>query len=290
MWRGIDRRTFLIGASATGLLAACGGGDPSTTPDRLAPRFSDGFRAPAIAVTGHGIQRFPFIVVALDQLPMLTGSAPSSIDIEVLRNGETLTTQTVEARGLGQFTPFYPLEFEPPEAGSYVARTEFSELNSEFLVVEREDSAVFQVGEPLPAFDTPTFDDGRGVDPVCTRPGEPCPFHELTLTEALSNGRPTALLISTPEFCRTDVCGPSVELLIEHGAGRDDLNIIHQEVFANFQVDAEAGDEPGLAPLLEAWDVFFEPSMFVADADGIIQGAKHFTFDSSEVAELLDLI
>lgn len=220
----------------------------------------------------------------------MTTGAPGSIDIEVLRNGETLMTQNVGVRGVGSFTPFYPLEFEPPEAGSYIARTEFSDLDFEFLVVERGDSAVFQVGEPLPPFDTPTFDDGRGVNPVCTRPGEPCPFHELTLTEALSNGRPTALMIATPEFCQTDVCGPSVEFLIEHGAGRDDINIIHQEVFANFQVETDAGDFPALAPLLEAWEVNFEPSMFVADADGIIQGGKHFTFDSDEVAELLNLI
>jgi len=288
MWRGIDRRTFLIGAGATGLLAACGG-DPSLTPDRLAPRFSDGLRAPATAVTGHGIQRFPFVVVAQDQLPIAAG-APATIDIEVLRNGATVTTQTVAARGEGSFTPFYPLEFEPPEAGAYIARTEFSEFDFEFVVVERAESAVFQNGEPLPPFDTPTFENANGVDPVCTRPGEPCPFHELTLTEALSNGRPTALLIATPAFCRTDVCGPSVEFLIEHGAGRDDINIIHQEVFENFQADSDAGDFPELAPLLLEWDVAFEPSMFVADADGTIVGGKHFTFDNGEVAELLSLI
>lgn len=221
---------------------------------------------------------------------MLSGVAPGSIDIEVLRDGELVTTQNVGVRGVGQFTPFYPLEFEPPEAGSYVARTEFSEFDFEFLVVEREEAAVFQVGEPLPALDTPTFDNAHGVDPVCTRPGEPCPFHEITLTEALSNGRPTALLIATPEFCQTDVCGPSVEFLIEHGMGHDDINIIHQEVFENFQVDADAGDFPELAPLLVEWDWAFEPTMYVMDAQGTIVGGKHFTFDSDEVSELLDLI
>lgn len=287
-----------MGAGATGLLAACGGsentetgadGAASTTPDRIAPRFADGFRAPATAVTGHGTQRFPFIVVAQDQLPMIDG-APASIDIEVLRNGSAVTTQTVEARGVGLFTPFYPLEFEPPEAGSYIARTEFSELDFEFLVVEREDSAVFQVGEQLPAFDTPTFDDPRGVNPISTRPGEPSPFHEITLTEALSNGRPTALLIATPAFCQTDVCGPSLEFLIEHGMGRDDIDIIHQEVFADFEADSGAGEFPELAPLLVEWDWAFEPSLYVMDANGTIVGGKHFAFDSDEVAELLDLI
>ena len=289
MWRGIDRRTFLIGAGAAGLLAACGS-DPAATPDRIAPQFPDGFRAPSTAVTGHGTQRFPFTLVAQDQLPMRAPAAPGSIDIEVIRNGQTITTQTVGVRGVGQVTPFYPLEFEPPEAGSYLARTEFSEFDFEFVVVEREDTAVFQVGEQLPAFDTPTFDDPRGVDPISTRPGGPSAFHEITLTEALSNGRPTALLIATPEFCRTDVCGPSLEFLIEHGEGRDDIDIIHQEVFANFSRDQEAGDFPALAPLLEAWEWAFEPSLYVMDANGTIVGGKHFTWDSDEAAELLNLI
>ena len=304
MWRGIDRRTFLIGAGASGALAACGGNEVTTgsgvadrvdsevatTPDRLAPRFPDGFRAPSAAVVGHGLQRFPFIVVAQDQLPMLSETAPLSVDIEVVFNGETITTESVDVRGLGQFTPFYPLEFEPPEAGSYIARTEFSEFDFEFLVVERADTGVFQVGEQLPAFDTPTFDDPRGVDPISTRPGGPSPFHEITLTEALSNGRPTALLIATPEFCQTDVCGPSLEFLIEHADGRSDINIIHQEVFANFQRDADSGAFPELAPLLLEWDWAFEPSMYVMDENGTIVGGKHFAFDSDEVAELLNLI
>lgn len=287
---------FLAGVGATGLLAACGqsevelAAELAATPDRLGVRFADGFRAPSTAVVGHGPQRFPFVAIGADGSPMFSEFAPPSIDVEVLRNGSTLLTETVAAGGVGEFIPFYALEFEPPEAGSYVARTEFSEFDVEFLVVERADSTVWQIGETLPGFDTPTFDDGRGVDPICTRPGEPCPFHEITLTEALANGRPTALLIATPGFCQTDVCGPSVEFLIEHGAGRDDINIVHQEVFASAAADQSAGEFPALAPLLEAWDVAFEPSLFVTDADGVIQGGKHFAFDNAEVAELLSLI
>lgn len=283
----LNRRTFLLGAAATGVLAACGSSEPQ--PFRLGARFPDGFRAPSIAVTGHGPQRFPFVVVGDDMLPMNI-NAPFTVEMEVLRNGSTVTTETVTARGAGQFTPFYPLEFEPPEAGSYVVRTDFSEFDFEFVVVERSDTPVFQVGEQLPAFDTPTFDDGRGVTPVCTRPGEPCPFHELTLTEAIANDRPTAFMIATPAFCQTDVCGPGVEFLIEHGAARDDINIIHQEVFADFAAQTNAGDFPVRAPLLLEWEVDFEPTLFVADADNTIVGAKHLAIDSDEVAELLALI
>ena len=268
-------------------MAACGSSGPS--PDRLAARFPDGIRAPSIAVAGHGVQRFPFVIVADDGLPMQRNT-PESIDIDVLSGGELLETVTVPVGGDGPIVPFYTLAFTPPAAGPYVARTEFSDFDVEFSVVERSDTTLWQVGETMPGFATPTFDDARGVDPICTRSGEPCAFHEITLEEALSNGRPTAMLIATPAFCQTDVCGPSLENLIDATVGRDDINIIHHEVFADFGADTNAGQLPTRAPLLLDWDIAFEPSLFVMDADATIVGARHLAFDRSETDELLGLL
>lgn len=287
--RWIDRRTFLAGTAGVLAAAACGSDTPQgLEPAGLGRRFPDGFQQASVAVANNGPQRFPFVVIADDGLPMITGS-PASVDIEILWNNEVVEVQTVAARGLGQFTPYYPLEFTPTETGSYVARTNFSEFDVEFLVVDRADTPLFQVGETLPGFDTPTVDDPRGVDPICTRP-EQCPFHALTLTEALANDKPTVLMIATPGFCQTDVCGPSVEFLIDAVGDRTDLNVIHAEVWRNYQADIDAGDFPKVAPLAEAWQLEFEPSIFVTDASGTIVGAKHFAFDRGETEDLLDLI
>ena len=110
-----NRRTFLLGTAAAATLAACGSSGPS--PDRLAVRFPDGFRAPSVAVTSHGDQRFPFVIVADDGLP-LANNAPATIDIEVLFDGEVITTETVPAGGFGQFTPYYALTFTPEAIAS----------------------------------------------------------------------------------------------------------------------------------------------------------------------------
>ncbi len=287
----IPRRSFVAGGVALATLTACGSSSDSSTdagalqPSRLGVRFPDGFRAPTVAVAGAGPQRFPFVVIADDGFPMIT-SAPDSIDIELEFEGEALTTETVAVRGVGQFTPYYPLVFTPPAPGRYLAKTDFSDLDIEFIVEERANVGLFQVGDELPPFDTPTFDDARGVDPVCTR-AEPCPFHELTLTEALANGKPTALLISTPEFCQTDVCGPSVEFLIEAAEGRNDLNVVHAEVFADPR-NPEPVPFPALAPLLEAWAFEFEPALFVTDALGTIVATRHFAIDRDEFDEAIN--
>ena len=220
----------------------------------------------------------------------MVSNTPESIDIDVLFGGELLDTFTVPAGGVGQFVPYYPLTFTPPEPGPYIARTAFSDLDVEFLVVERNQTTLWQVGETIPGFDTPTFDDARGVEPICTRAGEACAFHEITLNEALSNGRPTALLISTPAFCQTDVCGPSLEDLIDATAGRDDINIIHQEVYADFNRDIADGSLPEVAPLIADWQLDFEPSLFVIDSDATLVDARHFAFDKAETEELISLI
>ncbi len=282
----LNRRQFLVGSTALGFITACGSGDPDPMqPVRLGARFADGFRAPSTAVVGSQ-QRFPFVVVAEDGLPMVSG-APESIDIVVRKGGEDLFTQTVPVRGAGSFTPYYPLEFVPDEVGSYVASTDFAEIDFEFLVVDRSETTVFQVGEQLPAFDTPTFDELHGVAEACTR-SEPCPFHDITLTDAVGNGKPTVIMIATPAFCQTDVCGPSIEFLIEAAADRNDLNVIHVEVYTDFATDVnESNGIPRVSPLLAEWAFDFEPSMFVADGTGQITKALHFAFDRDEVVEAL---
>ena len=170
-------------------------------------------------------------------------------------------------------------------------RTEFTEFDVPFAVVDRSETTLFQIGEEIASFVTPTFEDSAGVNVLCTRNPDPCPFHEITLEEALTNDLPTALLIATPQFCQTQVCGPNVEWLIELAGDRTDINVIHMEVYEDFQRDIDAGVFPAIrAPFLEEWDFAFEPSLFVVDAGGSIVDALHFAFDRSEMAESLSLI
>lgn len=282
----LDRRTFIAGSLATSAFVACGSSGPR--PERLGVRFPDGIGTTFThAAADAGPQRFPFVLIADDGLPVIE-DAPETIEIELRQNDSIIGTETVERRGAGQFTPYYPLVFTPPAAGRYFATPDFGDTTIEFRVAERSEVTLFQVGEALPPFDTPTFNNERGVTPVCTRT-EPCPFHEITLNDAVTSGRPTVLLIATPEFCQTDVCGPSVEFVISAAEGRDDVNFVHAEVYADPR-NPDQGSFPLLAPLLEAWELQFEPSIFAADETGTIVDGRHFAFDQDEVNEVVALV
>ncbi len=137
-------------------------------------------------------------------------------------------------------------------------------------------------GQTLPGLDTPTTADPRGVNPICTRLAGPCPFHALTLTEALASGKPVAYVIGTPAHCQIGSCAPGLESLIV-AAERlgDTLAVVHAEVY----VDDKAVDTTAA---IEAFDLSFEPLVFLTDADGVISDRLDVMWDQSELDEALD--
>jgi len=133
--------------------------------------------------------------------------------------------------------------------------------------------------------DTPTFDNHRGVNPVCTR-SIPCPFHELNLNDVLHNGRPTVLVIATPGFCQTDICGPVVDLLMDLAPDRPDVDFIHAEVYVDPSVFV-TGRFPETTATVEVNELPFEPVIYLADSSATIVASLSTTWDRSELANAL---
>jgi hypothetical protein len=146
-----------------------------------------------------------------------------------------------------------------------------------FQVVDPSGVPQPKVGEALPPFDTPTVDDARGVEPICTRAEGVCPLHTITLTEALTLGKPVAYLISTPAHCQFGVCGPVLELLLSaHETYGDRVTMVHADVYTD-----DTATTP--APAVQAYDMTWEPSLFVADATGTIVERLDITFSPDEL-------
>jgi hypothetical protein len=291
----VDRRAFLVASVATAFAAACGGGDSedqsiesdaiderSGRVEFLVPAFPDGFRAPSVMTAGVR-QRVPFVV--RDDLDVLRDGAPESIDISVTLDGEVVSEGPVVARREGIITPYYALEFTPPRVGTYVASTEGA-APVEFLVVEASEVGIVQLGDPMRPVETPTVEDALGVDPVCTR-AVPCPFHEVSLADALESGLPTVLLVATPGFCQTDICGPVVDLLIDEVEDRDDLAVVHAEVYVDPVADFASGEFPATTPVVETYSLPYEPQLVVADAAGTIVARLDTIWDRSELRDAM---
>ncbi|GIS98581.1 MAG: hypothetical protein CM1200mP26_02940 [Acidimicrobiales bacterium] len=82
-----------------------------------------------------------------------------------------------------------------------------------------------------------------------------------------------ALLVSTPRFCQSDVCGPTVGLLrsaLRVRSGKP-WTTVHAEVYTG----PETGDFSTTATV-SALGLTFEPSLMVADAGGIVTAGLHY--------------
>ncbi len=295
--RRVSRRSLLVGAGAAAVLAACGGdgdGEQSTTVDPgpaladdtlwLQAGFADGLRLPSTLVAGRR-ERAPFVFFGGDGLPAVNG-VPDGVEMTV--TGPEGATEIIEVlrRDAGIPTPHYPLVFTPQTAGTHTIDVEVSGENQrvEFVVAEPDTVGLVAPGDPMRRVETPTVDDARGYDPICTR-FDPCPYHEISLPEALDSGRPTALMISTPGFCQTAICGPVLELLIELDP---DMNVIHGEVYTEPGRLGEVADFTELiGPIVSTFEMTFEPSFVVADADGIVRARLDYAFDRDEMSEAL---
>lgn len=277
----LGRRQFL---ALTGLaLAGCGssGGSSGDVP---APTggYSIGRRFPSTVLV-PGKVRLP-ISLQTDGKPVLEGPAKLTgkfIDDQGKVVAESLTAVR---RGTGLAVPFWAFEAEVAAPGFYTLLVDDGPADG--LGVQINDPAkvaVPLIGQQLPPFDTPTVRDGRAVDPICTR--DPiCPLHELTLTEALATGKPVAYLIGTPAYCQTGVCGPVLDFLL---AARDKLGdkivMVHADIYTDNSIKT-------VSPAVLAYQMDYEPALFIADASGKIVERLDAVWDADELDLALKLV
>lgn len=287
---GLSRRSFLAGAAGLTVLAACGGDDGGADdggagevagPANLLALF-----APVGVLIAGPEQRTTFAIADAEGVPV--SDLPETLDFSVRSGDEELEVVTATAHTEGIPTGYYPVRTTFPEPGDYAITTTYEgeELVPRiFTVAAPADVSIPAPGDVMIPVDTPTQDDARGVDPICT--SQPaCPLHDVTLTEALEEGRPTAFLIATPEFCQTALCGPVLDVLLEEVESHPDIRFLHAEVYA----DPRAVDnilEATLAEAPQAYALPFEPALFLANADTTISARLDNLYDAAELREEL---
>jgi hypothetical protein len=303
----LSRRNFLVTVGAAGpvtlLLASCGGDDSGggtqggSLVDGTVVLGSDDVDG-ELPETFTVVQRwFPvWLVPGPVRLPVsladtdgILPTGPETILGRVLdaQTGDVIVTDIVGIRRViaPGTTPYWTFETTIDEVGIYSLQVLGGDVDGAALqVLEPENVVVGKPGEELRPFDTPTVADGRGVDPLCTLLPDPCPFHEVTLTEALEAGKPVAFLVGTPAHCQTGTCSPALEGLVsladEYG---DRVTMVHAEIFTDDTATT-------VTPLVQFYAMDFEPALFVTDASGVIVSRLDAVFNTDEIRAALDLV
>ena len=292
----ISRRTFIsgslgvIGASSTvGLstfLAGCSGGSTSTTDSvlglsdvQLVQRF------PQVLVPGN--VRLPFSLA--NQAGLLTTESgvdlPQTLTAKLI-NADTqkIVAETLSAdrHDTGLTIPYWPFRVDIDKPGIYTLVVDGGPAEGAAIqVLNATEVLIPLVGSQLPGFDTPTFDDHRGVEPVCTRTPEPCEFHNITLNEALALKKPIAYLVGTPAHCSTGTCSPALEALVtvKNSIG-DAITFLHAEIYTDDKATT-------VTPAVVALKMEYEPAIYITDASGKIVERFDAVFDAKEISDAI---
>jgi hypothetical protein len=128
----------------------------------------------------------------------------------------------------------------------------------------------------MPALQTPTTQDHRGVDPICTR-DPACPLHEISLDAALQSGKPVAFIVSTPKYCQVAICGPVLDVLLGLRDANPNVTMIHAEVWTDDTTTTPA-------PAVRDLNLSYEPVLFLVGADGMIRQRVDLIFDTAEAS------
>jgi hypothetical protein len=295
----LSRRTLLVSAGAVGaglVLAACGGDDSGASsipsvdastggtdpnrPDRVLVRFSvDGILA---------VGKPQRVAVGLaDADGLLLTDTPAQLTFQVVStDGKVIGSPIpVDRHAEGLPRPYYPVVTDIAEAGTYgiVTTVDGIEVHTAFSIVEPDKVPIPQPGDQMVPVVTPTTADAHGVNPICTREPE-CDLHQLALTDALAEGKPVAFLIATPAYCQTAACGPVLDVLLsQESEFGDRVQMVHAEVYTDSTL-------ANTTEAVQDYRLSFEPVLYLAGADGVIQTRLDSIFDANELHDALNAL
>lgn len=278
---------FLVALLAT--LAACA---PAPSASPTAPSAS----APPTETPAPALQ----VILANSQHIVGANRFP----IGVIRDGRSVKDAQVHLKffDLSSGEPVQKGEADAPyfgdnlgEAGVYVAHANFDKAGDwgveaavtetghapeskriAFTVLPQDPSP--GIGDDAPRTRNPTLKDVNGDrTKISSAADDDSILHQISIADAVTNGKPTVILFATPRFCTTRTCGPSHQVVMSLAQNyKDRVNFVHVEVYKNFETFE-------LADAMGEWHLQTEPWLFFVDANGKIVNKFEGGITSKEI-------
>jgi hypothetical protein len=167
------------------------------------------------------------------------------------------------------------------------------QLTASFPVAE--ESAIPAPGDPAPKTENLTVESKirkGAIDSRADALGEvPDPeLHRWTVADAIDEGRPILVLIGTPAYCSSRLCGPEVDELQRLADAYPDRAVyIHIEVWKDYNAQPQVINEGAAEWLLRDGNMT-EPWLYLIGADGMVIDRWGSLFDSTEVEAALEAL
>ena len=161
----------------------------------------------------------------------------------------------------------------------------------------RDRLTVISPGDPAPSVDTPTLADvGGDLAKISSDPKPEKRFYETSEADALAAKKPFVLIFATPKFCKSSVCGPTLDKLKPVAAKHPEMTFINVEpyklTFSDGSLQAALDAQNQFVPV-EATDAFkleTEPYVFVVGADGKVSASFELVFSPDEIEAAIQAV
>lgn len=279
------------------VVASCGGGSSAPT-------------SPARRSSGQGA---PYLTVLVSSQ---LGVGENRVLVSLLNPDNTVAASPELAVKLAFFdlkasgdTPAFPTDATfaysiPNERGIYISKVNFAKAGNwavqvttiragqgpvvlppvTFDVLPKTDFP--SIGQPAVASKTPTAAEvGGDLSRISTDPQPDASLYQTSVADAIAAHKPFVLVFSTPKFCTSSVCGPTLDRVKEARAQFPGVTVIHVEVVdPKDPIDKATGNiKPVKA--VDEWRLPTEPWVFVVDSQGKVAGAFEGVITPDELVE-----
>jgi hypothetical protein len=150
------------------------------------------------------------------------------------------------------------------------------------------------IGSPIPPSRQTILSDVSDIRSIDTSANPIPEEHNMTVADAIANGKPTIIAFATPAYCTSLICGPTKDIFDQlYQQYHDQANFIHIEPYEVQKV--AAGKCPTLGDCAVGATVDFkiesEPWVFVADGHGVLRAKFEGIVSEAEMqAALLQVL
>jgi hypothetical protein len=264
------------------IAAGCGGSSSADQEEPVAGSLEALWRAPGedvaiVAGSGDfapGPVRLTFLVVDGQGRLVTRPTARIWLSRGLKARPYARTTARSEPIGVGEVEPgeakaIFVTHFTVKKPGTYWVLAEpvgGRKIQAVGNVVVRKKTLAPDVGDPVPATQTPTL--ATAPLAVLTTAREPDrELYRHSIAENLRDGRPFVVVFATPKFCTSRTCGPVVEVVsaVRQRHAAAELDFVHVEIYE--------GNDPakGENRWVREWKLPSEPWVFLVGADGRVR-------------------
>lgn len=153
------------------------------------------------------------------------------------------------------------------------------------------------IGAKAPDTPTPTLADvGGDVKQLSTDTTPALDFYRVSVHDALAQHKPFVLVFATPAFCRSAVCGPTLDGIKAVAKTRPGMTFINVEPYkmtftgGRLQPVPDAGGSLQATDVTNAWGLLTEPWVFLVDRNGIVRGSWSTVVTADELTAAIDAV